>query len=507
MASIRPLFTITVLVVVGGYLYWKINEGPEHRPGPHRELEQRQDGVPPLAAAGGGATLAQDSAAPAWPPAASPPTVPALSSAASTSTPADASARPSAAPDAKLTAPEVPPIPDLPELPATVNAAPPVVPPIGSSAGAEDSGPKFGALPALPSMPGESPNGAPSASSSTATPAAPPVSTAPPLVPTTPPAASTPSDLPLGGSQPPTNAANTLNAPALTAQPTTPAPNTQITPTTAASAQLSAASDDRYGAAPASPAPSASITPTPAASSAPIGAGATFAASWPAIKTALDRNDLKQAHQLLSKWHGDESLSPADSQKVESLLGQLAGTLIYSTDTQLEPARVVKQNETLETIAKEYNVPWQLLAKINGVAASDQLRPGQQLKVVRGPFAAVVNLHRNELTLEIGGNYAGTFAVSVPPGTSVGEGQWLVDQKLEGLQGSFRPSTTQVTNDRTIILRDASGAAGTPSGAMLMIASTAAVGPPGAASLRVSPQDAEDLSDILSVGSRVVIRK
>ena len=72
MASIRPLFTITVLVVVGGYLYWKINEGPDHRPGLHRELDQRQDGVPPLAAAGGGATLAQDRAAPAWPPAAAP---------------------------------------------------------------------------------------------------------------------------------------------------------------------------------------------------------------------------------------------------------------------------------------------------------------------------------------------------------------------------------------------------------------------------------------------------
>jgi LysM repeat protein len=254
-----------------------------------------------------------------------------------------------------------------------------------------------------------------------------------------------------------------------------------------------------------SPAPSASVTPTPLANSAST--GATFAASWPAIQAALDRNDLKQAHQLLSKWHGDESLSPAESQKVETLLNQLAGTLIYSADNQLEPAHVVKQNETLETIAKEYNVPWQLLAKINGIAAADQLRPGQQLKVVRGPFSAVVSLHRNALTLEIGGNYAGTFAVTVPPGTTVPEGQWLVDQKLAGLQGSFRPSATPVTNDRTIILRDASGTAATSAGTMLMIASTAAVGPPGAASIRVSPQDAEDLADILSIGSRVSIRR
>ena len=87
--------------------------------------------------------------------------------------------------------------------------------------------------------------------------------------------------------------------------------------------------------------------------------------------------------------------SPADTQKVETLLGQLAGTVIYSTEHQLEPARVVKPGETLETIAKEYNVPWQLLAKINGIPAPDQLRPGQELKVVRGPFSAVVDLHRS----------------------------------------------------------------------------------------------------------------
>ena len=99
----------------------------------------------------------------------------------------------------------------------------------------------------------------------------------------------------------------------------------------------------------------------------PVPSGATFAASWPAIQAALDRGDLKQAHQLLSKWHGDETLSAADSQKVETLLSQLAGTVIYSTEHQLEPARVVKSGETLDTIAKECNVPWQLLAKINSM--------------------------------------------------------------------------------------------------------------------------------------------
>src|SRR3954466_3387479 len=149
MGSIRPLFTITVLVVVGGYLYWKINEGPEHRPGLHRELDQRQDGVPPLAAAGGGATLAQDSAAPTWPPANAPMTAPGTAPPAISSS--DPSTKPSAASEAKNGPSEVPPIPELPELPATVNATPPA----SSTPISDDTGPKLGGLPSLPPNPAE----------------------------------------------------------------------------------------------------------------------------------------------------------------------------------------------------------------------------------------------------------------------------------------------------------------------------------------------------------------
>jgi LysM repeat protein len=218
---------------------------------------------------------------------------------------------------------------------------------------------------------------------------------------------------------------------------------------------------------------------------------------------------LKQAHQLLSKWHGNESLTAAETEKVESLLSQLAGTVIYSTEHQLEPARVVKPGETLDAISKEYNVPTQLLAKINGIQTPDQLQPGQQLKVVRGPFAATVDLRRSELTLTVDDRYAGKFRVTVPPGTTLTDGHWLVDQKLAGSTGTNPRAyaTTPIPADRSIILRNA---AATATGAPTLIIGSGptpaglAASPP---SIRISPQDAEELSDILSVGSRVVVRK
>jgi hypothetical protein len=217
---------------------------------------------------------------------------------------------------------------------------------------------------------------------------------------------------------------------------------------------------------------------------------------------------LKLAHQLLSKWHGNESLSPTDTEKVETLLSQLAGTLIYSTEHQLEPARVVKPGETLETIAKEYNVPSQLLAKINGIQSPGPLKPGQQLKVVRGPFSAVIDVRHNELTLMVEDRYAGKFRVTVPQGITLTDGQWLVDQKLAGTASPSAYATTPIPADRSIILRSATATA-TAGAATLVIAShdSPIRVAPNVPSLRVSPQDAEELSDILSVGSRVVVRK
>lgn len=244
---------------------------------------------------------------------------------------------------------------------------------------------------------------------------------------------------------------------------------------------------------------------TPSATTPPT-ADATFAASWPAIQSALDRRDLKTAHQLLSKWHGNETLSPTDTQKVETLLSQLAGTVIYSSDFQLEPARVVKPGETLDSIAKEYNVPWQLLAKINGIPALEQLRPGQSLKVVRGPFSAVLNVRHNEVTLMVDDRYAGKFHVEVPPGVTVPDGQWVVDQKLGGSPATPSAYATKpLAGERTIILRNA--AASGAGSAMLLLSSSTGAPASGPPSLHVSAQDAEELSDILSIGSRVVVRK
>ncbi len=56
---------------------------------------------------------------------------------------------------------------------------------------------------------------------------------------------------------------------------------------------------------------------------------------------------------------------------------------------------------------------WQLLAKINGIADPNNLPTATQLKVVRGPFNAVIDLSNFELTLMLNGRYACRFPIGV----------------------------------------------------------------------------------------------
>ena len=253
----------------------------------------------------------------------------------------------------------------------------------------------------------------------------------------------------------------------------------------------------------AAAAPSNEITPTPPAAS-------MFASVRVAVQGALDRGELAQALLLLSDWYGDPSLTAEESKEVESLLGQLAGSVIYEgpPEHRLEPAYIVQAGETLDSIAAKYDVPAPLLAKINRIAAADALTAGQELKVLRGPFSATVDISDRKLTLMLDRRYAGQFAIDVDPNTTIEEGQWKVDQKLVTPAGAgvYGPVGAP-TEDRSLLLANpnvASGQAAIMRGAG---SSDPLSAEPAGRAIRFKSSELNDVYDILSVGSRVTIRK
>src|SRR5687767_6098258 len=109
------------------------------------------------------------------------------------------------------------------------------------------------------------------------------------------------------------------------------------------------------------------------------------------------------------------------------MLDRLAGTVIYSHRHHLlEKPYQVKPGQSLQQIAEEHQVPWQLLAKVNGLTDPAAIRPGDSLKVVRGPFDAVVDARNYRLTLFLQGRYAGRFPIGMGRDAPAGEGDFEV---------------------------------------------------------------------------------
>jgi len=184
----------------------------------------------------------------------------------------------------------------------------------------------------------------------------------------------------------------------------------------------------------------------------------------------------------------------------------LAGTVIYSQQDLLLPPYVVQPGETLPSIAAPLSVPWQLLAKINGVADPERLVPGESLKVVKGPFDAVVSVSRRRLSLQVGGNYAGSFSVIVGRRIRECVGATLpVVAVRRGDAPDQAGTTSQVAWEKpgplTIGLADGLAIEGVVDPATVsddMVPGT---------SLLVADRDLHELADILGQGSRVIVRQ
>ncbi len=207
----------------------------------------------------------------------------------------------------------------------------------------------------------------------------------------------------------------------------------------------------------------------------------------------LQQGNLAEVHQRLSLWYDSPQLTPEEAWQLTELLDQVAGTVIYSREHTLEPPYTVKSGETLQRIAEDYSVPWRLLAKINGIQDGENLQPGQELKVVRGPFDAVIHLDRHELTLMLRGLYAGRFRIGVSREQQNLEGTYFVDEKFVQSDDPQSPF-----GKYWIKLDDQIGIHGTDDPRNLGTHNAHG-------SICLGEQDIEDVHDILSVGSRVQI--
>lgn len=240
-------------------------------------------------------------------------------------------------------------------------------------------------------------------------------------------------------------------------------------------------------------------------------ARAAFEDTWTAAQAEVRNGRFAVALQSLSALYRGPNLSVSQREQLVTLLDQLAGSVIYAPDFELEPAHVVQSTETLDTVAANYGLNPTFLGRVNGLSPAAPLAPGTRLKVVRGPFRAEVSLTDREITLFLGELYAGRFNCAIGRDLPA----QVRDMSVVRAEGA-RPFVDFRTGEQI-----SAGAANNPYGNHWIELTSASV--PGTAGLgihsfgteidasdtrgcvSVSPAEAVDLTAILSPGSRVVV--
>ena len=243
----------------------------------------------------------------------------------------------------------------------------------------------------------------------------------------------------------------------------------------------------------------------PAPTAKPSDRFSAFESALESATTKIKQGNWHDALWTLSLFYNSPDLTREQDQKLLDWLDQLAARVIYSTEHLVEPAYTVQRGASLVDIAQRHNVPWQLLANINGVENPQFLVPGTKLKVVRGPFHAEVNLNRNELTLFVNKLYAGRFDISSGSDPAPVPGEYQVNDKQSG-------RTYYAGDGRTIPAGDPANPFGQvwlDLGRDICIHGSPQSGPTstGLGCISLSPRDATDVFGILSRGSRVTIKR
>jgi lipoprotein-anchoring transpeptidase ErfK/SrfK len=92
----------------------------------------------------------------------------------------------------------------------------------------------------------------------------------------------------------------------------------------------------------------------------------------------------------------------------------------------------IMSGDRLSRIADRHGTTWELLCKVNELSDPKRIRAGQYIKIINGPFFAVVNKSKFRLDVYLGnaGGPGSTFVMSLPVGlgkdNSTPTGMWMV---------------------------------------------------------------------------------
>ena len=166
-------------------------------------------------------------------------------------------------------------------------------------------------------------------------------------------------------------------------------------------------------------------------------------------KARLAAGELIDARAILNDALQSGTLSDADAAVAKTMAAGINQTLVYSQRLFVaDPyctAYVVRPGDSLSKIATAHQTTWELLARVNHLDPR-RLRAGATIKVVHGPFFAVVRKKAFAMDVYLGGlpgqtgsMYVQTFDVGLGKDDSTPTGTWAIEAHAKLKHPTYYP--------------------------------------------------------------------
>ena len=223
----------------------------------------------------------------------------------------------------------------------------------------------------------------------------------------------------------------------------------------------------------------------------------------PAIDELIANGETLAAHRALSKLYWNHKEHRAE---LQSRLDGTSRAIFFQPQPNFVEPYVIEPNDQLRVIANKYQLSWEYLARLNKTDPR-RIQLGQKLKVVKGPFAAIIDLQDFALTVHLQGYYVKRYDVGIGKDGSSPLGKFSVLNKVENPQYTGPDGKVLLPDDpknplgeRWVDLGDSYGIHGTIDPDSIGKAASRGC-------IRLRDKDIIEVYDFLVKGSEVVIRK
>ena len=204
----------------------------------------------------------------------------------------------------------------------------------------------------------------------------------------------------------------------------------------------------------------------------------------------------------LTRWYWK---TPTRREELRPKLEEVSNRIYFNSTPHYFEPYVIQPGDQLRTIAKKYKLSWEYLSRLNRVEPQ-KIRPGQKLKVVPGPFDALVVLRSHELIVTNGGRFVKRYRIGAGKDRSTPIGLFTVKNKMVdptyyGPDGVIKSSDPRnPLGERWIDIGDSFGIHGT-------IDPQSIGKDESRGCVRLLNADVEEVYDLLTLGSEVKIQK